>query len=300
MTVLVFTGILSALVFSTLSVINRNTERVNAKSWEIEITALAQKGIAIGTEPGLLRDDPLLTYTSEQGNEGYRVSINTEDTKIAINSVLGKKDKSLLRRLFTSWGIDDILAASITDALVDWTDPNDLKELNGAEQDYYRELGFTDRPYNRDFYTLEDMLKVKDFSAVAAVKPDWQDYFTLLGDGRLDINHTDIELLAVATEQDAVMVESYVEQVRGEDGLVGTEDDKPSESMEQALDALNVTSEKEARNRIRNRFILRGRILRVVSEGFINDTKKEISVWVRQSGRAKPTILRYEEKFTNQ
>ena len=55
MMVLIVTGVLSALVFSTLAVIQRNSDRVSAKSWEMEVTALAQKGVAIGTEPGLLR-----------------------------------------------------------------------------------------------------------------------------------------------------------------------------------------------------------------------------------------------------
>ena len=244
-------------------------------------------------------DDPLLSYVSEQGNEGYRVSIFSEETRIGINSVLSRKDKSLFAETVHFVGIDDVLAASVTDALIDWIDANDSEELNGAEQEYYRELGFTDRPYNRRFFSLEDMLKVKDFSAVAAAKPDWRDYFTLYGGGRLDIHHTDVELLAVATEQDPVMVETYVEQVRGEDGKVGTEDDNRYPSVDQALDALNVTTEKEVRNRIRNRFKTSGRILRVVSEGFINDTRKEITVWVRQSGMSKQ-LQNYQEKFTNQ
>jgi general secretion pathway protein K len=290
MIVLVLVGILSTLVLSTLMIVRRNTERIYALSSDMEAAALAQKGIAIGVHPSILRDEPLLQFKDKEFDEGYFVKIYTEAARLNINGVLERKDKSLLRDLFVSWGLDDVAASKVTDALIDWEDANELAELNGAEKDYYSGEGFNDRPYNKPFANVEDMQLVKDFDLVTEVKPNWKDYFTVFGDRKLDIHETGTELLAVALEMDPATVEIHTERVKGQDGILGTKDDIRYTNFVEAMDAIGVDADEEVRKRINDRFVLNSPVKRVVSVGYVGDTYKTINLVVRQSGE-RPIIL---------
>jgi type II secretory pathway component PulK len=52
-------------------------------------------------------------------------------------------------------------AAELVDALVDWVDEDDLEEPQGAEYEDYEEMGYTNRPFNRPFYSLDEMNQVR-------------------------------------------------------------------------------------------------------------------------------------------
>jgi len=84
-----------------------------------------------------------------------------------INNALQRKDKALLRALFTNWGLDIDSAAAVVDALVDWVDPDSNEELNGAENSYYVQIGQPNRPFNKKFSHLEELMLVRGFSQVA-------------------------------------------------------------------------------------------------------------------------------------
>ncbi|MDM8561346.1 hypothetical protein [Candidatus Parabeggiatoa sp. HSG14] len=51
-------------------------------------------------------------------------------------------------------------------ALIDWTDPDELKRANGAEKEYYEELATPYKPRNRQLETVEELLLIKGFDEV--------------------------------------------------------------------------------------------------------------------------------------
>lgn len=298
MMVLLVVGVLSSLVLSALLVVNRNAERVFSKAAEMEVTALAQKGIALGVHPAILRNDSRLREESSDRRQGYEVEISSEGTRLNVNAVLARGDKVLLRSLFYEWGIGDSEAAEITDALFDWVDRNEDAELNGAERDVYEELGYTDRPYNRPFTSIDEMQLVYGFDQIVETKEDWRDSFTVYGDGELDIHEVGEELLAVATQLDPAVVEPYLYNITGADEMLGTEDDVSYETLDDALDAIGVSEVPEVRDEIRRRFRLRSNVRRVESNAFFNDTTKSITLVLRQSG-GTPRILYQKETLTH-
>ena len=67
-----------------------------------------------------------------------RISVIEEAGKIDLNFA----ETNLLRGLFESAGLERQQAAALADAVADYRDENNLKRLNGAEDDDYRRAGY--------------------------------------------------------------------------------------------------------------------------------------------------------------
>lgn len=84
------------------------------------------------------------------------VSIQGETGKIDLNTA---RDE-LLKGLFLSVGLEDQEAAALVDAIADFRDPDDLRRLNGAEDDDYRAAGFAYGAKDRAFGAVEELAQV--------------------------------------------------------------------------------------------------------------------------------------------
>ena len=82
-----------------------------------------------------------------------RVTIMDEAGKIDINAA----PETLLGGLFRSLGVDETLASSLADAIIDWRDPDNLRRLNGAEKEDYIAAGKDYGPRNANFETVEEL-----------------------------------------------------------------------------------------------------------------------------------------------
>lgn len=293
--VLAIVGFLSLILSATLIVVSGGFKKASQRSAGFEAHLMAQRGVSLGTHPQVLRDDDLLHYQAEDGVDGYDVVISSEGARLNINGVLQRRDKSFLRVLFEEWGLDVGDASMLADAMIDWADFDEIEEIEGAEAEYYENQGYEDRPYNKPFQRLEDLLLVRDFDKVAELQPDWREWLTIWGDTELDIHEVAPRLLSVAAEVDVDLAEIFHRDVIGEDEILGTSDDLAFSSLTGALDRLGVTDEVEERSRVVRRFRLRSGVRRVVSRGRSGDTTKKITVIVRNSVNNRPSVLRYRD-----
>ena len=95
--------------------------------------------------------------TKNLGRGSFEYIITDEDGKLDINIATHEQ----LKYIFIESGLDPAEAAGIADSIFDWRDTNDLHMLNGAEEDYYRDL---DEPYSskdRPFDSIKELLLVK-------------------------------------------------------------------------------------------------------------------------------------------
>ena len=82
-------------------------------------------------------------------------------------------------------------------------DADDTPRPQGAEKDYYQAHGFPDFPKNQGFSSLEEMLLVRGMDVVERAKPDWRNYFSIYGDGLIDLNNAPKEIImAICNVQD--------------------------------------------------------------------------------------------------
>lgn len=200
---------------------------------------LAQMGLEVARHPAVKIDDPLLHYTLPDGS-GYDVRLTTEEARLNINALLTSGDKVLLPRLLASWGIDPESASAVIDSLRDWIDEDDKTSLKGAEKRDYQKAGLSGLPYNRPFREVDEMLLVRGMDLVSELRPDWREWFTVLGDGRVDVNQARPELIALIANVPVERVMPLITFRAGKDGAQNTRDDNRIASPVQVAQLLGV------------------------------------------------------------
>ncbi|HSJ03190.1 MAG TPA: hypothetical protein VK956_12090, partial [Verrucomicrobium sp.] len=127
--------------------------------------------------------------------------------------------------LFILWKLSPEEANVAADSLADWVDTDDNLRSQGAESDYYQSKGFAEFPRQQGFTALEEMLLVRGMDAVERAKPDWRNYFSIYGDGVIDLNNAPAEILMAVTDSEESSAENLIRERNGPDGIAGTEDD---------------------------------------------------------------------------
>lgn len=286
-------GILALAAISAITVVNFDADVSTSQIHGFRARQLAEMGIAVGTNPAVKRTDPLLHQFSEETGEGFDVRLVSEGEKFNINAILMKGDEPLLKSIFVDWGMNVDDAAALVDALVDWVDTNDEIQLNGAEKQWYTDQGRLNQPFNRPFYTLDEMRLVRGMDALEALKPDWRDWFTIWSSGALDLNEASAELIAAAAEIPVERAEIIPETVRGTDGIRDTDDDKPFQNLQEAISLLGVDT--ELRPDISARMTVNDTTTRIESTGTVAGARRKIVVIVRnRTGR--PAVLERTEE----
>jgi general secretion pathway protein K len=108
-----------------------------------------------------LQDTPdpleLGVATGSLGGGVYRVDIQDESGKVAVNTV----SEEMLRNLVEAIGIPKPDSDIITDSILDWRDQDSAHRLNGAEDDYYQQLNPPYKAKNGRIETIEELLLVR-------------------------------------------------------------------------------------------------------------------------------------------
>ena len=112
---------------------------------------------------GLLTNDPQREWRADGtlyawrfADGEVRVNVWDEGGKIDLNVA----PDPVLRSLFEVVGVDDRDAAALVDAIVDFRDPNDLRQLNGAEDRDYRDAGLPYGAKDAPFETVDELRQV--------------------------------------------------------------------------------------------------------------------------------------------
>jgi general secretion pathway protein K len=291
--VLWLVAILSMAAIVTLRVVSFDMEISTSRIHGFLAKLQAENGIAIGSNPAVKPDDPLLHHAGENG-DAYDVRIIPEGARFNINALVLRGDKALLRSIFINWGLSQDDADTVADSLGDWIDSDDDVSLRGAEKDWYLQQGRINQPFNRPFYNLDEVRLVRGMDMVEAVRPDWRNWFTIWSGGKLDANEADAELIAAAAEVPVEDAQMVVDQVRGADGVRNTEDDKPFQKIEEVLALLKVDT--NMRPDIAQRFTLNDPAVRVESIGRSGDAKRKVTLVLRNR-TGKPAVLERTEEI---
>jgi general secretion pathway protein K len=281
-------AILSLAAITTLRVISFDAEITTSKIHGSRALQLAEMGIAIGANPVVERNDPLLHRIDEENNEEIHVTLSSESARFNINTLVLAEDKTLIRSIFIHWGLDLDAAQALTDAFTDWIDADQEVALNGAETEEYIRMGRINQPFNRPFYDLDEMRLVRGMDQIEALRPDWRNWFTIWSGGTLDINEADAELISVAAEVTAAQASIIPNTVRGKDGIRNTQDDVPFEDLTSAISLLGIDA--NSRQDIAQRFTINDTTTRISSTARSGESKRRIIAIVKNR-TGKPILL---------
>ena len=118
----------------------------------IALLELLRAGVADGSG---LRTDGSVYETAFNGSR-LRIAIIDEGGKIDLNTASG----DLIDGLLASVGVEDEERKRLLDAILDWRDVDQLRRVNGAEDEDYAALGYPYGAGDRHFDSVEDLALV--------------------------------------------------------------------------------------------------------------------------------------------
>lgn len=286
-------AVLSMAVFAAVKVVYHDADASTSQIHGFDAMLAAERGVSVAVNPVTKRTDPLLRWNNAELGISYQARIESEAARFNINVLLMRKDKQLLTDIFTDWGMDLLDAQMLVDNLIDWIDPGDLTELNGAEIDWYEAQGRPNHPFNRPFYSLEEMRLVKDMGLLEELKPDWGKWFTIWSNGKLDIHEAKPELIAAAAEVSIDEATNLVDYVLGPDQERNTEDDQRFQNLTEALSLIGVSEVQQ--QVVTPRLTVKDTTTRIVSDGRAGSVKRRVTL-ILKSRTGQPVILDRKEE----
>ncbi|MCB1064600.1 MAG: general secretion pathway protein GspK [Verrucomicrobiae bacterium] len=234
------------IVVSLLQISQFSWEESSLERGKFQAKILAESGVAMASHPKIERGDPLLRREYPDGRK-LEVRITSEGGRILVSTLSEPLFIETTQELFIRWGLDATQAATAAESLADWVDSDREARTNGAETDFYTTLEYPDFPANEPFTNLDQMLLVRGMDQVAKVQPRWRDYFTLYGDGTIDVNAAPADLIEAffGSTPDAAL--SLVGTRAGNDLIEGTEDDYRFESFDEVKVLLGMAEDQWSR-----------------------------------------------------
>jgi len=284
--------LLSIAIVGLVEMVELSVEHTTSHDLQVQARALAESGVALGTYPQILKDDPLLLQQVAPGRS-FKVNIQSEGARLNLNYILETGHRDVLMNLFTRWGLTLDEANHVIDCLTDWISPTGLRSLNGAVAADYAAAGLPQRPSGKPFVSLDEVSLVMGFELVEKAKPDWQDSFTLWSSGPLNVNEAPAALIAAVFDLDDSRVDPMVNARNGKDGIAGTADDVPIQSMNQLQADLGLSQLQM--QTLGNMVSLSDPYRRVESVGQAGQCQVKVSV-VTQINATPPQYLLWSEQ----
>ncbi|HEX4139107.1 MAG TPA: hypothetical protein VHY09_02085 [Candidatus Methylacidiphilales bacterium] len=270
--------LLGMAIFSVVELVGLSVDHTSYQERALDARGLALSGLALGLNPQLLKDDPILTQTAGP-NRMFHATFGSEGARLNLNYVLLSKNQQILINLFTRWGMTVDQATHVADCMYDWVTPGDLKSLDGAKAQDYLNANLPQVPTYAPFDSFDEVALVMDFSQVEKVRPNWQDSFTLWSQGPLNVNEAPPDLIAAVFSLDPERVAMWTSARNGRDGIAGTADDVPVNSLTTFAGELGLTQIQQ--ETLANQIDFNDTNRRVDSMGVSQGAQVKISVVTR-------------------
>lgn len=111
------------------------------------------------SDGGWILGDSVHVFVLDDGE--VRVAIADEASKIDLNVA----EEDLLQALFRAAGVEDADSTALAHAIIDFRDPDSLRQLRGAEDDDYAEAGYAYGANDSPFDIVEELQQVKGMTA---------------------------------------------------------------------------------------------------------------------------------------
>jgi general secretion pathway protein K len=284
--------LLSLTVMGVVEFVGFSAQEATQINADFRALYLAESGLAVGLHPETRRGDTSLKQKIGD-DSGFDVAISYEGARIPVNFITDARLAESVYNLFTYWGLSAEQASIAVDSLADWMDSDDQPRPSGAESGYYQQLGIFDRPRQRGFVDVDEMLLVRGMNVVDRMKPDWREYFSVHGDGTIDLRTAFKDtLIAIAGAAEAD-VDRFLTERDGPDGIAGTEDDRRISDRD-AYRLLGIDGERAAS--LSSILTTNDSIRRITSTGYIGERRAQIIVIARRGDdRVLSYLARIEE-----
>jgi len=272
--------LLTGLITGTVGFLKNDVDEYGARSKEFRARQLAESGLAFGMHPMVDNEDRSLLEQKAEDGGSFHVSIASESTRLNINFLLQSGREDLLESLFSRWGVEAKPAKAAVEGMYKYLSsparvPTAQVNNQGAQQGA-QPGAQPAAQFAADFRTVEEMSLVPEFAPVMEKQPDWMNFFTVWGDGKLDVNLADPDMIELVTGVSSATASQFVKYRWGPDGVPFTADDRVYNSMDEVRAALGMSQEQFLL--VQDLLSLKSAVDRIESTGIIADYKKTIAV----------------------
>jgi general secretion pathway protein K len=260
--------LLSGLIMATVGFLKNDVDEYAARNKEFRARQLAESGLAFGIHPLVKDEDKSLLEQKAPDGGAFQVSIGSESTKLNVNVILQSKRDDLLESLFSDWGVESKPAKAAVEGM--------HKYLSSPGRVQTAMVKNQIQQFEAQFRTVEEMSLVPEFAAVMEKQPDWMNFFTVWGDGKLDVNLADADMIGLVTGVSPATAKEFVKYRWGPDGKPFTLDDRVYKSMDEVRSALGMSPEQF--QLVQDLLSLKSAVDRIESTGIIAGYKKTVVV----------------------
>ena len=267
--------LLSGLITATVAFVSNDVDEYGALNKEFRARQLAESGLAFGIDPQVNNQDRALLDQQMPDQGRFHVLISSESTKLNINYILQNGRDDLLTKLFIGWGVAakaaDAAAAGFHSYL---SKPLAAVPTSGASNVQTATQAETQNA--TQFNAVAEMSLVPEFGPVMQKRPDWANFFTIWGDGKIDVNMADAPTIALVTGVSESTADKFVKYRWGFDGKPYTLDDRVYNSMDEVRAGLGMSAQQF--QLVQDLLSLTSAVDRIESTGTIAGYEKQIVV----------------------
>ena len=245
--------LLTGLITATVGFVKNDVDEYGALNKEFRARQLAESGLAFGIHPQVQNEDRSLLEQQTPDGGRFRVTISSESTKLNVNSILQAGRDDLLENLFARWGVAPKDAEAAVKGLRNYLS-NPLRTQSAAQSTNAIQAAAQSTNANQpgsqstnaiqlaqQFAAVEEMSLVPEFGPVIEKQPDWTNFFTIWGDGKIDVNLADADTIELITGVSPATADEFVKYRWGPDGKPFTLDDRVYNSMDEVRAALGMS-----------------------------------------------------------
>jgi len=279
--------LLTGLITATVAFVSVDVDEYGALNKQFRARQLAESGLAFGLNPQVqMQDTALLNQQAPDGGR-FHVVITSESTKLNINFILANNRDDLLEDLFSRWGV----APKVSEAAIDGLRKYLQSDQNAQTGVMTTQSLATPTPagttstqpgtaqtqmITAQFTSVAEMGLVPEFAPIMEAQPDWMNYFTIWGDGKIDVNLADADTISLVTGVSAATADQFVKYLWGPDGKPFTLDDRTYNSMDEVRAGLGLSPDQF--QLVQNYLTLDSEVDRIESTGIIAGYEKKIVV----------------------
>ena len=280
--------LLTGLVTGAVEFLKNDVDEYGARNKESRALQLAQSGLAFGSIPVVKNEDRALLEQKTNDGGAFRVVISSESTKLNINTLLQTGRDDILEKLFVSWGIDSKPAKLVVEGLRQYLSGpvspeqaqqqqmEQLAQLSQAQQSGQQGQPQQVVQLGKQFQAVEEMSLVPEFKLIMEKQPDWAKAFTIWGDGKIDVNLAEPDMIALITGVSPAQASQFVKYRWGPDGVPNTLDDRVYHTMEEVRAGLGMSPQQF--QLVQGLLSLNSAVDRIESTGIIAGYEKTIVV----------------------
>lgn len=280
--------LLSGLVISWAIDINSRLAVSGNANRVLTAEAMASSGAEIALHPSVNPGSPNLR--GQMGKQqSYEVRMTGEGGRLNLNWLTAGEDPTrieVLRRYLELKGIDINDRDQMIDSLLDWVSPNTgLHHLNAPLEsgDY--------RPAHAPLASVDELKKVFGWADFTS-RPGWDDDFTINSSGPIDLAWASRDVLRALPGMKDDLVDRFLQLRRGPDGIDGTADDFPFNSLADIQAALGFTPEQF--QQIAALIAFKDQVFRIMSVGKSGDVTRSVEMIVRKTPDV-PQLISWKE-----